>query len=175
MAALRGGAVEEVRRAFGVDEGTHAAAAAGAGGPGVDRRLAGEGLAVVAGESEPHLAVVLAARARDLNGVPGDIDMAVLIGGDGAAAIEGVGLLHQVALLFEGVAGIVQASIEHGRGVLARPARLGLARAVPGDMHAVVFAEGELTAANRADGDGASGLAVDAQRGRERPLARLAP
>src|SRR5439155_20000525 len=54
------------------------------------------------------------------------------------------------------------------------PVGQGLARAVPGDVNTAVLAQGDLAAADRAGGDGALRLAVDAERFREAVLARLA-
>src|SRR5207244_1817013 len=85
--------------------------------------------------------------------------------GDRAAAVEHRRVLHQVTLLLEGRARIVEARVEHSA------CRLVLARAVPGDVDAPVLAECDLTAADGAGGDGAARVAVDADGIRELLLA----
>src|SRR5438552_1538352 len=103
--------------------------------------------------------------------MPGDVNVAGPIGCHTTAAVERLGGLHQVALFLECCARVVEPSVEHGRAVLAGAAWLSLARAIPGDMRAAILAHGKLTAADRADGDRAAGLAVHANRSGERCLA----
>src|SRR5262249_55530587 len=99
----------------------------------------------------------------DLDAVPGDVDVALVIGRHATAAVEEEGLLHQVALLFKRLAGLVQSAVEHGSAAVGR-LRHGLAGAVPGYVDPALLAERDLTAADCADRDRTAGLTVDAER-----------
>src|SRR5262249_36418288 len=140
-----------------------AAAAAGARWFGQRECFLGEGLAVVRRLGDPDLAIGLAAHRADLDTVPGDVDVALVVGGHAAAAVEQEGLLHQVALLFECLAAFVQPAIEHGSALIGR-LRHCLAGAVPGYVDSELLAERDLTAADGADRDRTAGLTVDAER-----------
>src|SRR5205085_3053543 len=101
----------------------------------------------------------LALRPADLDGVPGDVDVAADIRRQGAAAVERGGGLHEVALVFEDGAGAIEPGVEHRRCVLTLALGLGLAGAVPGDMDPAALAQRDLSAADGAGGDGAARLA----------------
>src|SRR5207302_6732492 len=122
---------------------------------------------------DPDLAVAFAGRRADRQAVPGDINIARGVRGDAAAAIQDERLLHQVPLWLKRCAGVVQPRVEHRHAVVGA-FRQGVAGAVPGDVDPVPLAQGELRAPNRADGDGAARLAVDAKRFGEFGCARLA-
>src|SRR5207245_9812317 len=105
---LIGGAIESEDIAPGVGECAHAATAARAGGFGDGGRFALEGLAIISGAGNEYSATTFAVGVARLRGVPGNIDVALRIGGNGAAAIETIRGGDDVAFRFEGGACVVE-------------------------------------------------------------------
>src|SRR5439155_15737047 len=100
----------------GIGERAHAAASAGARGFRDGGCFALEGFAFVSGASDENGAAGFTVGAAGLRGVPGDIDVALRIGGNGASAIEAIGVGDDVTFGFEGGAGIVEAGIKERGG-----------------------------------------------------------
>ena len=147
-----------------IHEGAHGAAPALARGQHADPPLPREGLAAVrrAGHVNAPCRLVLAL----WRGVPGDVNVAAPVGGDGAAAVDLPSAGEQVPLRLERRARVIQAGVRDVEsGVAVRRLRPD---PVPGDMDAPVLAHGQLRAPDGADGDGAARRAVDADRRGER-------
>src|SRR5262249_21756479 len=131
-------------------------------------------LPVVSRVREPDLALLLTESRANLDAVPGDVHTAVLVRGDGAATVERGGCPHQVTLLLESRARIVQPGIQHRRSVHATASRHRLAGTVPRHVDTAALAHGDLTAANGASCNCAACLTVNANRFGEAFLASLA-
>src|SRR5437763_243342 len=91
--------------------------------------------------------------------VPGDIDVALRIRGHRASAVETVGVSDNIAFAFEGGAGVVEARIE--KRLFASGG--AFAHAIPGDVNAAILSNGELSAANGAQGHGGMWLGINRQ------------
>src|SRR5439155_12334770 len=139
------------------------AAAARARTGGTDAALRGKGVPVVARQSEINGAVGFAA-AADRRGVPEHEHPPICVGGDRAAAIKLMGGGHQIFLRREALAVVAEPRVEQRRAEVG--SLRVFVRAVPTHVHAAVASERELGAANGPNGNGASRLAVDAQRSR---------
>src|SRR6266568_4092671 len=179
---LVGSAIESEDIASGIGERSHAAAGTGAGRFGNGGCFALEGFAFVSGAGNEYSATTFAVGVAGRRGVPGDIDIALRIGGNGAAAIEAIRVSDDVALGFESCAGVIQACIEKrlfaiggvvtwasvDRWVVSvagvNSERERLAHTVPGDVNTAIFSNGELSAADRAHGHGGMWLSVNRQR-----------
>jgi len=148
---LGGGSVQQIDLARASGQCAHTATAANAGLYRADRRFDGKGATFVLRTGDPDSAFFFAFVAR----VPGYEDLAECIGGDRAAAVEFNCILADIALGLESSALVVETCIMHAWG--------GIAGAHPGDMGAAVGAQCQVWAAYGADGDGGTGLAIDAQ------------
>src|SRR6266436_3896149 len=156
---------------MGISERSHAAASASAGRFRNGDRFTLECFAFVSGASNEYRATTFPIGIAGLRGMPGDIDVALRMCGNGASAIEAIRVSDNIAFGFEGSSGVIEACIEKrlfASGVVAR-ARMGrrvvsmggvisqrspFAHAVPGDVNTAIFSNGELSAANRAHGHG---------------------
>src|SRR5262249_15240811 len=153
--ALRCRSIQDVDRPLAVGEGAQTAAAACAGVFGKGSLLRGKGLAVVGRAGHPNAAMRFLRFVR-LTSVPDDVDVAGIVGRDGATAVEFPGCPEYVSLRLEGGAFLIHPGVEHPFiGLALSP------RAVPGDMHSPILADREVSAANVADGYGTAALAVD--------------
>src|SRR5438552_2287626 len=90
--------------------------------------------------------------------MPGDIDVALRIGGNRTSAIETVCVSDDVAFGLEGSAGVGEAGVEK------RDGRSPTAHTIPGDVNTAIVSNRELSAANRADGHGGVWLSVNRDR-----------
>src|SRR2546428_517944 len=170
MDALPGGAIKDVKRPLVVGEGSHPAAAAGAGGVFDGGLLAVERSAFVPRASDPDSPADFATRSRAR--VPGHINISGRVSGDAPAAVEAHRELHNVSLRLEGGPVVVQSRIEHRRRA-RRTLRPGLTRPEPRDVDSRSFSDGYLRTADGPDGHGAVRRAVYADGIRESFRARL--
>src|SRR5438552_10595965 len=108
---------------------------------------------------KPDRAVLLAALSFERCRVPGDVNIALAVGRHAAAAVEVFSRMHQIPLRLEGSPVLAQSSVEHGAGPVW-PLRPSLSGAVPGNVHAPALAERDLAAADCADGNSTTRLAI---------------
>ena len=112
---LAGRAIKHIERSLAIGEGLHAAAAADAA-----LRSASAGvsfsndLPFVGRMDEPDAAILF---ARSVAGVPGDVDVAIEVGGHRAAAVQAIRFLNHVSLRFELCPSSSSRVVEHGISV----------------------------------------------------------
>src|SRR5262249_33701040 len=132
-----------------IDECLRSTARAGPGRS-LERRLLGAEMgAIVVRAGDPEPAPRLARSGIRTGRVPGDKDVSLGIGADGAAAVEVKRPVHQVPLRLERTAIVAHARVEH-RDALDRVWRGCLLRSVPRDVNAAVSAKRKLAASDRA-------------------------
>src|SRR5215831_17172783 len=169
---------------MGVGECAHAATSACAAGCGDGGSFTPEGFSFVGRASDKHGASDFPVRVAGRQRMPGDINIALRVCGDRTSPVEAVSVSDEVALGFESGAGVTEASVEkRGRGgawsigVYERRSkgRRTVAHSVPDDMDATIPADGELRAADRADGGSRVRLDVNLDWRGEFLAAGLAP
>jgi hypothetical protein len=101
--------------------------------------------------------------------VPTYVDIPAMVGRYGSSTIESKGLLHEVSLRLKCRASVVQTCIKHRRAGLTSfrvqwSSGFCRLRSIPGNMHTIPFAYGNLGPPNCTNRDGASLLAVDPNR-----------
>src|SRR5262249_25258377 len=141
---------KDVDSSFAVGHRTDATAAARSRLLTEDGLLIGEGGTVIGRSGDPDPPSRLAAGRVLRVGMPGDVDIASLIGRHRPAAIQRRGFVHQVALGFKLSSTRTGPSVKH-RTRAERVLRQGLVRPVPRDVNPTVAPERDLTASDGAN------------------------
>src|SRR5262249_42706349 len=136
------GSVEQVDVPFAVAERPHATAATDSGRLFGGRLLASESLAFIRGAGDPDAPILLPLGAR-VGRVPGDEDVAGLVGTDRAAAVQTDCRVNYVAFALEGSALVVLAGVEHRCDLRLS---LALARSHPGNVSTAVLTDRQMCA-----------------------------
>jgi hypothetical protein len=125
--------------------------------------------AVVLRPRNPDLAARFAGASAGGFAVPTYVDIPAMVGRYGSSTIESKGLLHEVSLRLKCRASVVQTCIKHRRAGLTSfwvqwSSGFCRLRSIPGNMHTIPLAYGNLGPPNCTNRDGASRLAVDPNR-----------